>query len=468
MSSELQWPHSRVGLMVGGRYRLERVLGEGGMGAVFQGRHATLGRAVAVKLMAPEDQDNAEAVLRFEQEAVAAASIARKGVVEVLDFGVDPVVGAYLVMEILRGESLEARIRREQRLSVTVTVSLLAQALEALSAVHARGIIHRDLKPANLFLSRDEEGVEIVKILDFGVSRVREGRRAAPTAVGVVVGTPRFMAPEQALGITDLDARADLYAMGAIAYACLSGRPPFAELAHLELLAAIADRLPTPLTSLVKDLPGVVVAMVERAMSQDRERRYESATEMREAMLAAMHASVSAPNQAAALAALTPVSTVDFPAGGGGVFGSHVPGVQSLHTVEINHDSAVPETRLAHELLHATQTNHASDGPFVAPIHAPYGGPGHQRAPVTTEQLAPPGVAAMPASPQLGLAQQSPRYPVRPAPASRPKRSLGCLLPVAIVLGLVLAGGAIVVVYFWSEITDEFAVNGSAVSRSWG
>ncbi len=283
------------------------------MGAVFEARHTTLQKAVAIKLLPPEDQHDAESVLRFEQEAVAAASVARKGVVDVLDFGLDPVVGAYLVMELLQGESLEARIRREKGLSAAITVAMLAPVLDALSAVHAKGIVHRDLKPANLFVARTEEGEELVKILDFGVSRVRDGRKVPTTAVGIVVGTPRFMAPEQARGVGDLDGRADVYAVGAIAYACLAGRPPYSELGFVDVIAAILSGPPAALRSLVPNVHAGLLAVIEKAMSRDRDQRYATAAEMRVALLGALAASGSP--RAAVVASAPAVTVAERPSG---------------------------------------------------------------------------------------------------------------------------------------------------------
>ncbi len=307
------WAVERVGLTVADRYRIERLLGEGAMGAVFAARHTKLGRMVAIKLMPPEDKHDAEAARRFEQEAVAAASVARKGVVEVLDFGVDLVVGAYIVMELLEGESLEARIRREKTLSPQVTVAMLAPVLDALSAVHAKAIVHRDLKPANVFVSRNEDGEEVVKILDFGVSRVREGRRVATTAAGVVVGTPRFMAPEQARGVSDLDARADIYAVGAIAYACLAGRPPYADMGFVDVISAILTGPPTPIAQLAPSAPDALVAVIEKAMARAREARYDNAAEMRAALLFSAHSASKPPPEASATVAARPSVTVESP-----------------------------------------------------------------------------------------------------------------------------------------------------------
>ena len=404
------WALERVGLVVAERYRIERLLGEGAMGAVFAARHVKLGKPVALKLMPPEDKHEAEAARRFEQEAVAAASVARKGVVDVLDFGVDPVVGAYIVMELLEGESLEARIRREKTLSAQTTVALLAPVLDALSSVHARSIVHRDLKPANLFVSRNEDGEEVVKILDFGVSRVREGRRVATTAAGVVVGTPRFMAPEQARGVSDLDARADLYAIGAIAYACLCGKPPYADLGYIDVISAILSGPPTPLAQLAPSAPPALIAVIDRAMARDREARFSNAAEMRAALLVAQH-SPSIPPEAVATVAARPSTTVDAPAA------AHPVPPKPLS------DAVAGPTRSSFPAAPAPHTI----GLAIPPTHPPPPNTYETQSPLYAQQPLPsaqsPVFSAQPALPPLGPTPPPPPAPspfalAQPAPAN--------------------------------------------------
>lgn len=423
------------------------------MGAVFGARHVKLGRPVAIKLMPPEDKHEAEAVRRFEQEAVAAASVARRGVVEVLDFGVDPVVGAYIVMELLEGESLEARIRRERSLSPTITVSLLAPVLDALSSVHARSIVHRDLKPANLFVSRNEEGEEVVKILDFGVSRVRDGRRVPTTAVGIVVGTPRFMAPEQARGVADLDARADLYAIGAIAYACLAGKPPYADLGYVDVISAILSGPPTPLTQLAANVPPALLAVIEKAMARDREARFANAAEMRAALLVAASSNSKPPpepNVPNVTVAARPSATIDSP------ITKEIAGVTRPSAPSTPPVSVIPETKPAQP--------EDPKAPILAHLAIPSAAlPPLGPAPVAMPAPSPYAIAAPPAAMPLAPAPQPAPIAVRAAPMAVPAKSggRGWLVALALIVTLFVGFAAFAVWYF---VDDDAEVTTGARS----
>jgi serine/threonine-protein kinase len=271
------WALSLDGRAVGGRYRLGKPIGVGGMGAVFEGVHQAVGRQVAIKLLYPELTQSTEAVRRFQQEAQAAAAIARRGVVDILDFDVDPQLGPYLVMERLQGESLLTRIKTTGRLEPREAIAIGVQIADTLAAVHERGIIHRDLKPANVFLSASEGG-EVVKILDFGISKLALAPGKAPLTVpGTVLGTPRYMAPEQASCEPDVDQRADLYSLGLILYHALSGVKPFADVSRGALLVAVIRDGPRPLRFVRPGLPEAVYAVVEQSMEHKRDERFQSA-----------------------------------------------------------------------------------------------------------------------------------------------------------------------------------------------
>ncbi len=279
------WAAELDGQVVGGRYRLGKTIGVGGMGAVFDGVHQAVGRHVAVKILFPELTKNEETVRRFQQEAQAAAAIARRGVVDILDFDLDPVHGPYLVMEKLRGESLLARIRTVGRLSPSTAFSIAIQIVDTLSEVHAQGIIHRDLKPANVFLAFTEEGEEVVKLLDFGISRVAPKPGSAPLTIpGTVLGTPRFMAPEQAACDHDVDHRADLYSVGTILYYAVSGVKPYHDVPTGSLLIAVLRDGPTPLRRISPDLPEAVYEIVDQALERDRSLRFQNAAATRAAL----------------------------------------------------------------------------------------------------------------------------------------------------------------------------------------
>lgn len=276
----------RAGQIIGGRFRVDGVLGTGGVGTVFDATALEDGTRVALKTLLPTALDDEDTVLRFQREAQAAAAVARDGVVAVLEFGDDAEVGPYLVMERLEGEPLSARLARAAP-TVAEAVSWMTQVLETLSAVHARSIVHRDLKPGNLFLVPGRP-LERVKILDFGLSHVpATGGRAKLTLPGEVLGTPRYMSPEQALG-DPIDARSDLYSVGILLYACLLGQPPYHEVPVTKVLKAVLDGPPRSLRELRPGLPEKLYGVVDRALERDRARRFPSAAEFRAALVGAM------------------------------------------------------------------------------------------------------------------------------------------------------------------------------------
>jgi serine/threonine-protein kinase len=273
---------SRVGSLLGGRYRLLRKLGEGGMGTVYVGVQEPLGRKVAVKVLLPVLARDATLVARFQREAELAASLGHPNIVQVTDFGVDD-GAAFLVMDLLEGESLGAVIEREAPMSAERVRFIAAQILSALEAAHARDVVHRDLKPDNVFLTSVSGVADLVKLLDFGIARLVEDADQKMTATGQVLGTPAYMSPEQARG-RPVDARSDLYAVGVVMYEALSGRMPVTGSNYHELMFAIVDQVPTPLTELVPGLDPELVAVVDRAMNKETHARYASAAEMRAAL----------------------------------------------------------------------------------------------------------------------------------------------------------------------------------------
>lgn len=270
-----------IGRTIARRYKILGVLGKGGMGAVYEAQHLTIGRRVALKRLHPELAVDANAVHRFQREARAAGTTGHENIVDVLDLGFAEDGAPYLVMELLEGESLAQRLRRQTKLSAERAAAIAGQVLAALEAVHARGVIHRDLKPDNVFLTRRGGRRDFVKVLDFGVSKVAATPEATKlTRTGMMVGTPHYMSPEQARGMPDLDHRVDLYAVGVILYECLSGQLPFRGDNYHALLQAILAGDAPPLHTLVPALPHALVALVHRALARDREERFESARAM--------------------------------------------------------------------------------------------------------------------------------------------------------------------------------------------
>jgi serine/threonine-protein kinase len=248
-----------------GNYHVVSKIGEGGMGAVYLARHATLGRQAAIKVLHPSLSSNQDMVSRFFNEARAATAVRNPGIVEVFDFGILEDQSAYIVMEYLEGENLGARIRRG-RMSIPATLTIVRAIARALHAAHEQGIVHRDLKPDNVFLVPDAElaSGERVKLLDFGIAKLAPmvSGEISQTRTGVVMGTPTYMAPEQCRGAGSVDHRADLYALGCVAYQMMCGQPPFVSDGAGDLIARHLYFPPEPLRSLRPEIPAEVDDLV--------------------------------------------------------------------------------------------------------------------------------------------------------------------------------------------------------------
>ena len=280
-----------VGETLGGKYRFERLLGEGGMGAVYAAENLNTGRRVAVKVLRGEWTQQPEVVQRFLREARATTTIAHPNVVEVLDLDVDRERGIpYIVQEFLEGETLEAHLasRPGRRVDPAEALTILVPVMGALVAAHGRGIVHRDLKPANLFLSRAHSGEVVPKVIDFGIAKDVE---AAPgssnrTQAGAAIGTPSYMSPEQVAGLTDIDAQTDVWSLGIVLYEMLTGRLPFEAENVNVLMAKILYEVPTPVRAHRSDLPGDLQAIIATALDRERPTRFASVNAMRAALLA--------------------------------------------------------------------------------------------------------------------------------------------------------------------------------------
>ncbi len=270
-----------AGDVIAAKYRLERLLKQGGMGAVWIATHLGLDERVALKFMDPRRVSSTEARIRFTREAKAAAQIRSKNIVQILDHGVDAGV-PYIAMELLAGEDLGVRLRRAGRLSIGEASTLLDDIGHALDRAHAAGIVHRDLKPENIFLAKDGDH-EIPKILDFGIAlEVQEDASddSAMTQEGVILGTPYFMSPEQVRGRTNIDHRSDLWSMGVILFRAITGIRPFGRGAPADVIVQICSD-PIPRASVVaRDLPDEVDRFFEKALARDVAKRFSSAKEM--------------------------------------------------------------------------------------------------------------------------------------------------------------------------------------------
>jgi serine/threonine protein kinase len=281
-------PDDLVGKKLNGTYVIDTVLGEGGMGRVYRARHTRiLAKEFAIKVLRPEFARNAEVVARFRREAEAAASISHPNVVGVYDVDQTPDGHSYLVCEYLKGVDLADEIHKAGPLDASAAVHVAVQACRALEAAHARGVVHRDLKPHNVFLLADASGAipprPAVKLLDFGLSRFVDAPGTQLTQTGVIMGTPAYMAPEQADG-TGVDVRTDVYGLGAVLFTALCGRPPFeADTLQAVVLAVLTQEAPRARTY-NPSIPENLELVLQRAMSRKREERYQSMTELRRAL----------------------------------------------------------------------------------------------------------------------------------------------------------------------------------------
>ncbi len=275
---------SYLGQVLDNRYRVERLIGRGGMGTVYFAKHVVIGKPLAIKILDPRLLEDGQGFKRLFREAQTAAGIGHPNIVEILDVGTTSRGDPYLVMEFLDGEDLATFIKRHGAVPVPTAVTILEPILLALGAAHARGIVHRDIKPSNVFLVHRGDETPDVKLIDFGVAKVLgpnpEGKL---TATGALLGTPSYMSPEQAVGMEELDARVDLYAVGVIFYELITGSLPFQGANYNELLYRIVrDDVPRP-EAPSGDLPESVRRVIEVATSKIATDRYQTANEMLEA-----------------------------------------------------------------------------------------------------------------------------------------------------------------------------------------
>ncbi len=277
----------RVGTLIQDRYRIIRRLAEGGMGVVYEAEHVLIQKRVAVKCLHAEYARQGMVVARFLREATMATSIGNEHIIEVTDMGTLPDGTYFMVLEFLEGRDLDALLEEAGPLPIGRAVHLLRQICDALGAAHAKGIVHRDLKPANLFAITRGGDPDFVKVLDFGISKFRDADESgAPsmTRTGAMMGTPHYMAPEQVHSAKHLDHRADIYAIGAIAYEMLTGRCPHqAETLHMLILAICSMPIVSP-KAIRLDLPDGLSAIVERMLAREPDKRFQSCAEIRDAL----------------------------------------------------------------------------------------------------------------------------------------------------------------------------------------
>ncbi|MBN2528357.1 MAG: serine/threonine protein kinase [Deltaproteobacteria bacterium] len=279
----------RVGTILDKKYKLVSLLGEGGMGAVYEAQHELINRRLAVKFLHPQYANNDEVVTRFQREAQAAAKIGHENIIEITDMGSSDDEAPYIVMEYLEGTDVKGLLETEGIQSVERTARIMVQALSALQAAHDVHIIHRDLKPENIYLISKSSNPDYVKLLDFGISKFKEletdGQKAL-TQTGTVLGTPHYMSPEQARGEQNLTPRSDIYAMGVIMYQMLTGHLPFDAPNYNALLIKILTEDPPLPEMLNPDLPEDIAETIKIAMARDPEDRFMDCDEFKSRLIA--------------------------------------------------------------------------------------------------------------------------------------------------------------------------------------
>lgn len=276
----------RIGTLLADKYRIERIIGKGGMGVVFGAEHTWTGRRVAVKIIHPTLAEDELIAQRLLREARTAASLNHPNAVQVLDMGADADGTVFLVLELLEGESLDARLKRQKQLSFPETLAILLPVMNALAVAHELGLVHRDLKPDNIFLHEGPTGV-VPTLLDFGLAKVvQEGGGAKVTQTGVVMGTPHYIAPEQAVGESTVGPPADVWAMGVLLFECLAGRMPFEGDSSTKIVMKVVCEKAPKLAELGME-PMVAAHAIDRALEKDLSIRYANMREFAEALWSA-------------------------------------------------------------------------------------------------------------------------------------------------------------------------------------
>jgi eukaryotic-like serine/threonine-protein kinase len=274
-----------LGDVIAGKYEIVGLIGAGGVGYVVSAMHLELGEMVALKFLREESLVHEEVVARFAREARAAAKIKSEYVARVFDVGSLPNGVPFIVMEYLHGKDLADVVRQEGRLPIKVAVEYVMQACEALASAHSMGTVHRDIKPENLFLTRHAEGVEIIKVLDFGISKValqggssQSQRQFVKTMMPM--GTPAYMSPEQIRATGEVDARTDIWALGCVLFELLTASCVFDAPTLMQLGAAILERAPVPLRQMLPDAPPELEAIILRCLEKDASKRYQTVAEL--------------------------------------------------------------------------------------------------------------------------------------------------------------------------------------------
>jgi serine/threonine-protein kinase len=428
-----------LGQVIAHKFKLVRLLGAGGMGAVYEAEDVLLKRRVALKLMKPEVARNKSMAERFIREGRAANAIDHKNIVRVFDLAMDEENSSlFIVQELLSGESLAEKLQREHKLSVGETVVILDSVLEALQFAHEKGIVHRDIKPDNVFLHRGPDGEIVPKIIDFGISKVTAEQQEglAKTQTGTALGTPYYMSPEQIRGDSDIDHRADLWSAGVMAFEMLTGRRPFTGDNYNMLIINIITSPAPDATAVDPSVPYAISQVIARSLKMDRAQRYETARALREALDEAVLESGSRSSQVIALTP-SPVRPAAVPAttSGKSKVDPIIAGADSLAALSVEPPTPSATTNGKSSVIYAVGAlvvGLAIAGGAVALRASNAGSTASQaaRAPQTT--AAPPPETTVAARPQPSIAAQphivaaqASAQPQAPAPVTVQPASLG-------------------------------------------
>jgi serine/threonine-protein kinase len=270
---------------IGDRYEIDGVLGRGGMGIVYKGKHVLMNRPVAIKMLHPQHAEDESTVARFQSEAQTLSQLSHPNLVSVFDFGITANNEPYMIMDFHSGSNLESYLVANGILSTETGISIFTQVLSGLSVVHKAGIVHRDIKPGNIIVSR--ERMPKVKIVDFGIAKnpSTEKERLKITNTGEVMGTPRYMSPEQCTG-KELDARSDIYALGCVMYECFTGKPTFDGDSFYDMVRLHLNETPSRLPFFQPGVnhPKELVDIIFKALNKNPDDRYQSAEDMLDAL----------------------------------------------------------------------------------------------------------------------------------------------------------------------------------------
>ena len=408
-----------------GNFQLLRTLGEGGMGVVFEAEHVTMHRRAAIKVLRPELIKDEQAIRRFFNEARATNEIRHPGIVQIYDCGTRDDGSPWLIMELLEGETLSRRIARGPMAHAEV-ITLGSQAASVLEAAHRAGIIHRDLKPDNLFIVNNQETPtgERIKVLDFGIAKLSSagGAKSMHTQTGMLMGTPLYMSPEQCRGISQIDARSDIYSFGLILYQMVSGELPFVSEGMGELFDMQMNRPPPPLDHKVPSVNPALAAAIERALRKAPAERFQTMAEVQRALVAA--GAVATPSQVSA-----PPAPTQAPERAGRASAPHPLPVSNTTTLSAGameiEPLEVPRGRLARPILIAGVLLLAGGGLFAArTLTGDKAAAGDEtEAQARLEEKARPEVRAEPRTElKAVLAAAAPSQPTT-APAATPKQA---------------------------------------------